>query len=917
MNTGRFKFIVIVLIAVFTVLGIIAYFAFFSQRSKASLGPYGANISFTPSTGSNLALNQMYVTTVTISPVTSTYKFATIEATIRSTTNIQIVDVIAPSALPNHQKKSISTYQAVLIDSSSAASSSLPSFVQYQVQYKAVAEGAASISVDTSVSKFSGTVPTTTFDLESTSPSAAFSFSSSQTSTGQTTVTSSITAGSDAAEEDKSNAVVEFVSNDLELTDDGAKTQVVGMRFNNIAVPKGATITSAIIEFTAEKSESGATSVAFQAEAQDNAPAFAATPHNISNRIKMANSMAWNNIPAWTAGQKYQSPNVANIIQELVNRTGWTSGNSVVFVVSGSGQRSADLINSGSGMEPKLSITYNSGTTATATPAPVTSAPSPTGAPKQTITIPTCISPDHAGTDVVLSWTATDTSQVQISQASDFSNYVFSKAVTAGTLTTTAPNGFNFFTTALTLNPNTQYYVRIKTASGYTALGNFTIPSCNGTPDGPQVSAPSCIAANYTGNEITFTWNDKNVISLQISGDKTFASYPSTKSVTAGNLTTTGPAGFAFLGSALTMTPGYTYYVRTYNGSYSAGTPFIVPTCGSLTPTAAPSPTPTIAPSATPVPNQAITTPTCISSNHSGTDIKLSWDATDVSSVQISQASDFSNFAFTKTVTTGSLTTTAPDGFNFFTSALTLNPNTTYYARVKTAAGYTSLGNFSIPSCNGAPDGPTVSAPACIASNYSGSEITFNWNDKNITSLQISGDKTFASYPSTKSVTAGNLTTTGPAGFAFLGSALNMTPGITYYVRTYNGTYSAGTPFIVPTCSSLTPTVTASISPTVTPRVCITLTPPACSNGQLVQVTPRPGVPGCIEYICVPPTGSTCALKSEGDANCDGKINLADFEAWRSEFYNGTGSTADFNADSHVTLADFEIWRTGFYAHSN
>ncbi len=53
-----------------------------------------------------------------------------------------------------------------------------------------------------------------------------------------------------------------------------------------------------------------------------------------------------------------------------------------------------------------------------------------------------------------------------------------------------------------------------------------------------------------------------------------------------------------------------------------------------------------------------------------------------------------------------------------------------------------------------------------------------------------------------------------------------------------------------------------------------------------------------------------CSLKSAGDADCSGKVELADFEVWRKEL---TGSlftkTADFNNDAIVNITDFEIWR--------
>jgi hypothetical protein len=63
----------------------------------------------------------------------------------------------------------------------------------------------------------------------------------------------------------------------------------------------------------------------------------------------------------------------------------------------------------------------------------------------------------------------------------------------------------------------------------------------------------------------------------------------------------------------------------------------------------------------------------------------------------------------------------------------------------------------------------------------------------------------------------------------------------------------------------------------------------------------------------VPPTSPSCQ-KSQGDANCDGRTDMLDFENWRQEYIAGaTTKTADFNNDGKVDLADFEIWRKGFF----
>ncbi|MBI3620269.1 hypothetical protein HY214_03965, partial [Candidatus Roizmanbacteria bacterium] len=63
-------------------------------------------------------------------------------------------------------------------------------------------------------------------------------------------------------------------------------------------------------------------------------------------------------------------------------------------------------------------------------------------------------------------------------------------------------------------------------------------------------------------------------------------------------------------------------------------------------------------------------------------------------------------------------------------------------------------------------------------------------------------------------------------------------------------------------------------------------------------------------------TVPTSCQKASGDANCDGKVDDADYAIWQCEFV-GNGScaspastlTADFNNDGWVSLVDFEVWR--------
>ena len=164
-------------------------------------------------------------------------------------------------------------------------------------------------------------------------------------------------AGSDTAEEQKSNGYMYMTSSDLELTTDGTKVQIVGIRFPGIAIPKGATITDAYIQFKTDEVSSVATNLTIKGEAADNALTFTTTAWNISRRPRTAASATWSP-PSWTtvaaAGTAQRSPSLKGIVQEIVNRPGWASGNAMAIIIEGTGKRTA-------GVTPELVVEWTSG----------------------------------------------------------------------------------------------------------------------------------------------------------------------------------------------------------------------------------------------------------------------------------------------------------------------------------------------------------------------------------------------------------------------------------------------------------------------------------------------------------------------------------------------------------------------------
>jgi VCBS repeat-containing protein len=168
-----------------------------------------------------------------------------------------------------------------------------------------------------------------------------------------------VAASADDAEEDAAGYMY-LTSTDLELVYEGGN-QTVGMRFNGISIPKGSTIDSAYIQFTVDENQSESTALSIQGQNADQAATFTTATNNVSSRARTVAAVSWNP-RSWTtvgtAGADQQTPNIASVIQEIVNRPGWSSGNSLGIIITGTGHRTARAYDYNPAQAPLLHIDY-------------------------------------------------------------------------------------------------------------------------------------------------------------------------------------------------------------------------------------------------------------------------------------------------------------------------------------------------------------------------------------------------------------------------------------------------------------------------------------------------------------------------------------------------------------------------------
>ncbi|MBB1517919.1 pilus assembly protein [Aquipseudomonas guryensis] len=140
-----------------------------------------------------------------------------------------------------------------------------------------------------------------------------------------------------------------------------------GLRFQDVGIPQGATITEAYLSFTPASSNSDAVRFEVKAEKVADAAIFTGTT-NLNTRLTTTAMTTWD-APAWSTSSppvEVQGPDVRALVQEVVSLPTWCGNNSMAFYLnptSGVGTRTAHSIDGAPGLQPTLTVTYTGGET--------------------------------------------------------------------------------------------------------------------------------------------------------------------------------------------------------------------------------------------------------------------------------------------------------------------------------------------------------------------------------------------------------------------------------------------------------------------------------------------------------------------------------------------------------------------------
>jgi len=168
----------------------------------------------------------------------------------------------------------------------------------------------------------------------------------------------------DDAEQRLNNGNMSLRSTDLELPRERHE-QRIGIRFESVAIPRGADIVDARILFEVDEVETGAVQVGVTGEASGLPQRYGNDRWDLSRRNATAASVQWRDLPESAVGTKMQTPDLSPIVTELVNRIDWINGQAMAFMFerdggSGSARRTVESRDGEPANAPKLTVRFRS-----------------------------------------------------------------------------------------------------------------------------------------------------------------------------------------------------------------------------------------------------------------------------------------------------------------------------------------------------------------------------------------------------------------------------------------------------------------------------------------------------------------------------------------------------------------------------
>lgn len=127
---------------------------------------------------------------------------------------------------------------------------------------------------------------------------------------------------------------------DLTVGKTNGSSFTAGIRPVSVTIPQGATINSAKITLNPIQNDADTPDVTIKGIDEDNTASFSSDP---TGRDTTTATVNWT-IPSTTEDVPIDSPSIVTIVQEIVDRVGWTSGNAMGFLIDDNGSASNEQV---------------------------------------------------------------------------------------------------------------------------------------------------------------------------------------------------------------------------------------------------------------------------------------------------------------------------------------------------------------------------------------------------------------------------------------------------------------------------------------------------------------------------------------------------------------------------------------------
>jgi hypothetical protein len=201
-------------------------------------------------------------------------------------------------------------------------------------------------------------------DMPPATNSAAVAASPPRTETvisGKNLIVEKRISGSLNDVEERDSGSMYLDSSDLEMTQDKQRQQTIGLRFDRLKLPAGAKITTAWIQFEVDEVGVRETALRIQGELTAYSKKFTSRRFDLTSRASTKRRVIWNPAP-WRKksahGVEQRTPDLAAVVQEIIDQTHWQSENAMTFIISGTGKRVAESFDGEPGAAPLLHLEY-------------------------------------------------------------------------------------------------------------------------------------------------------------------------------------------------------------------------------------------------------------------------------------------------------------------------------------------------------------------------------------------------------------------------------------------------------------------------------------------------------------------------------------------------------------------------------